>query len=249
MTNKIIYRIYTAVLILFVFILALLIIVPYGFAPQLIEPIWGLDTPLHQAIINSLINLTYGIISNTVLALLISFIASQYEATNQIKDFVKNINSILSAGRYAINRQEVGRLSMALDTYKREKSQSSKASSEYLAKCIICFPRKKHVIVQKISAIDDAIVQIDEKIEIIQEKDQRVSILKNNCLSNYGQSLNRKNKSSKNNMKDDIEEIDTLSRQKLSCLQEIERPVQNLETDIFELNRLIFSNKKGDNLT
>ena len=249
MTNKIIYRIYTAVLILFVFILALLIIVPYGFAPQLIEPIWGLDTPLHQAIINSLINLTYGIISNTVLALLISFIASQYEATNQIKDFVKSINSILSAGRYAINRQEVGRLSMALDTYKREKSQSSKASSEYLAKCIICFPCKKHVIVQKISAIDAAIVQIDEKIEIIQEKDQRVSILKNNCLSNYGQSLNRKNKSSKNNMKDDIEEIDTLSRQKLSCLQEIERPVQNLETDIFELNRLIFSNKKGDNLT
>ncbi len=135
MNNKVVFRTYLIILAIFIAVLSALFIVPFGFSQKLIPIIWSEDTKWYEALGTTLVNLLYGVISSTILALFISLITYQYDILRMESDFLSNINNIDRLCQKAVEKQTVDQLADAIEFQnQRYAFLTTKAYKRYLVR-------------------------------------------------------------------------------------------------------------------
>lgn len=74
----------------------------------------------YEAITTASINLLYGIIASTILALLISFVTDQYEILRNESSYLSDINKIEFLCQKAMERQDIDQLIQSIDQHQQQ---------------------------------------------------------------------------------------------------------------------------------
>lgn len=241
MTNKLIFRIYGIILAVFVTILVLSIALPYTCATPLIHIIWGEETCWYEAVLTVSLNLLYGLISSTILALFISFITYQYDILRDETEYLNDVRNIAIMCRNSLSRQDINQIASLIEIHNQ---QAGFVDEKIYRKSLMHSPKAKKEIQDIINTIEELIGELQHHCQDMSNEmehyDELVEQYRYNlsriwCLRRYSKEYIECSR----NMSSLINLLEELRRSKMDKFRSMIEPVKALNERCNDLGKYI----------